>query len=66
MGLKNDLGNWYNLLQQEFSKEYMKLLSAKLRIARMKRVICPDKESVFRAYNLTQPEDVKVVIIGQD
>ena len=64
--IKEELGEWYDLLHLEFTKDYMKRLSANLRVARMKTTILPLKENVFRAYRLTQPNDIKVVILGQD
>lgn len=29
-------------------------------------VICPEIKNIFRAFHLTKPEDVKVIIVGQD
>lgn len=31
-----------------------------------KQNLCPNKENIFKAYNIVEPENVKVVIIGQD
>jgi uracil-DNA glycosylase len=66
MGLKSQLGDWYEILRTEFSKEYMKELSKKLRIARLYADIYPAKDDVFRAYRLTSPKNLKILILGQD
>lgn len=67
MKLRHQLGSWANTkLKYEFQKKYMKKLSAKLRVERMKYTIYPSSENVFRAYRLTPPHNIKVVILGQD
>lgn len=68
MTLREQLGKWYdvNLVRYEFTKEYMKKLSAILRVERMNHTIRPTKENTFRAFRLTPPDEVKVVILGQD
>lgn len=68
MTLEQQLGEWYNvnLVRYEFTKDYMRKLRAILRVERMKHTIRPSSDNVFRAYRETAPEDVKVVILGQD
>lgn len=56
------LGKWNQILKQEFNKPYMKFIEQQLE----KNInLCPSKENIFKAYELTQPDDVKVVILGQ-
>lgn len=65
--LKEQIGEWINTpLVDEFGKHYMKKLSALLRAERMKYSVQPSSEDVFKAYRLTAPDDIKVVILGQD
>lgn len=68
MTLREQIGKWYDLpsIQYQFSKQYMKKLSAILRVERMNHTIRPSKDNVFRALRLTPPNEVKVVIVGQD
>ena len=58
--------NWYNLLKEEFSKEYFISLQHKLEEEYSKYVIYPKMENVFNALNYVKYEAVKVVIMGQD
>lgn len=57
---------WYLLLEQEMHEQYFSNLSKLVNQARTKKVIYPEREHVFKAFKLTQPTDIKVVIIGQD
>ena len=66
MSLKNKLGDWYSLLAEEFTKEYMQTLAKRLRIARQHVTIFPPQDQVFRALSLTSPSNTKIVLIGQD
>ena len=58
--------NWYNLLKDEFDKEYFKKLQAFLKEEYKNYTIYPESKNVFAALNYTKFNDVKVVIIGQD
>ena len=67
--LEERLGRWYPLLGEEFNKEYMIKLNEELK--RIKTaygggIVYPRKENIFKAFELTAPQKVKVVIIGQD
>lgn len=67
MSLKSLMGDsWYELLRDEFSKEYMLLLSKKITSQRKTKTIYPKQDDVFNAYKLTPYDKVRVVIIGQD
>lgn len=58
--------NWYELLKDEWNKDYFKSLQKFLKEEYNTRVIYPKAENVFNALNLIKYDDVKVVIIGQD
>jgi len=57
---------WKSLLEEEFSKPYFKELGTKVREEYLKGSVFPHPSKVFRAFELTKPEDVRVVILGQD
>jgi uracil-DNA glycosylase len=58
---------WLNHLEHEFEKEYMKNLKKFLESEYQKgKIIYPAKQNYFAALNIVEPEDVKVVILGQD
>ncbi|CAF1243154.1 unnamed protein product [Adineta ricciae] len=59
--------SWYKILENEFSKEYFKKLIEFIADQREKRVIIyPPLQQVFTFTRLCQPNEVKVVILGQD
>lgn len=58
--------SWKKLLKEEFSKDYMQALQAKLRSEYQEKIIYPKPSDIFSAFNLTSFDKVKVVIIGQD
>mgnify|MGYP003965769635 FL=1 len=57
---------WYDVLQNEFSKDYWKSLTGSVRNLYKTKVIYPNAKKVFNAFNSTPFDQVKVVIIGQD
>jgi len=57
---------WKELLEGEFNKEYFKDLVDFVRKEYSQAVVYPNGSDIFKAFDLTAPEDVKVVIIGQD
>ncbi|WP_414980817.1 uracil-DNA glycosylase [Congregibacter sp.] len=58
---------WAGLLKSELEAEYMKALFAFLGERRASGVeIYPPPEQVFSAFELTPPQKVRVVILGQD
>lgn len=64
---KQQLGKqWYDLLGEEFEKPYMEELRAFLRDELKKFKIYPPMKDLFRAFSLTPPSELKVVILGQD
>jgi len=59
--------NWLKRVGTEFDRAYMKKLSQFLRDElRTGKSIFPKPSDWFRALDLTAPEDVRVVILGQD
>ncbi len=58
--------NWYDLLQNEFGKEYFKNLQNFLAEEYKTKIIYPEDKKIFNALNQTKYEDVRVVILGQD
>ena len=61
------VGNeWDNILQEEYKKEYFKKIVSFINKEYKIKTIFPPKSRILRALNLTNYNDVKVVIIGQD
>lgn len=59
--------NWVQHLRPEFEKPYMLDLKKYLQGEYdKKKVIFPDRKNYFRALDLVDPENVRVVILGQD
>lgn len=58
--------HWLPALKPEFSKEYYRKLYAIVRQEYETRQIFPAAEDVFNAFGLTDLDQVKVVILGQD
>ena len=58
--------SWKEVLRGEFSKEYFILLKKFLVEEQKHHKVFPKNKDIFRAYNTTKFDDVKVVIIGQD
>lgn len=59
-------GTWTNYLNPEMQKQYFANLLNFIDKERTSYTIFPKKEDVFKAFELTPFEDVKVVLIGQD
>lgn len=59
--------SWKEQLSQEFAKPYMhNLKQFLLHEKEAKKIIYPKGSEIFRAFDLTPFDDVKVVILGQD
>jgi len=58
--------SWYNLLENEFEKEYFNNLRKIVKNEYVNKKIFPPSNLIFNAFNLTPVEKVKVIIIGQD
>jgi len=57
---------WKALLEAEFEKPYFRELRERVRAEYLQGPIFPPPKQVFRAFELTKPADVRVVILGQD
>ncbi len=57
---------WKKVLEAEFSKEYFYRLKDFLSHEKSEQVIYPKGNNIFKAFELTPFDDVKVVVIGQD
>lgn len=58
---------WKEMLSEEFQKDYFKRITEQLKIEIQSRVkIYPPGPMIFNAFNTTDFNEVKVVIIGQD
>lgn len=63
----NLVGNkWDDILKEEYQKEYFKKIVLYINRAYKERPIYPPKNYILRALSLTDYDDVKVVILGQD
>lgn len=57
---------WDEILKEEYEKEYFINMLKHLQIEYHNKTIFPPKHDVFKAMRLTDYDDIKVVIIGQD
>lgn len=63
----NLVGNhWDKILDHEYHEEYFKKIVAYINRAYKEREIFPPKPRILRALSLTDYDDVRVVILGQD
>ena len=61
------IGNkWDEVLAEEYQKEYFKKIILYINKAYKERPIFPPKNYILRALSLTDNDNVKVVILGQD
>lgn len=58
--------NWDNILKEEYQKDYFKNIAIFINKEYKEKTIFPPKSSILRAFKLTDYDDVKVVILGQD
>lgn len=59
-------GGWKEKLGEEFGQDYFKTLTSFVREEYKKAIIYPRPKNIFRAFDETPFEQVKVVILGQD
>ncbi len=57
---------WKELLKEELTREYFPALTSRVRQEYLTRPVYPHPSRVFRAFELTEPHDIRVVILGQD
>lgn len=60
------MSGWDKFFKEISAKDYAKKLKIFLDEEYAKHIVYPPRELVFNAFNLTPPERIKVVIIGQD
>lgn len=58
--------SWKEHLKEEFEKPYFSELAAFVKKEYQSEVVYPPPKYIFRAFDLTPFEEVKVVILGQD
>lgn len=58
--------NWDLILESEYQKEYFKKLIIYINKVYREKIIFPPKNKILRALELTDYDNVKVVILGQD
>ncbi|MFZ2200081.1 MAG: uracil-DNA glycosylase, partial [Microgenomates group bacterium] len=57
---------WKKVLNSEFEKDYFKDLASFVKSEYLGSIVYPPPKFVFRAFELTPFDNVKVVILGQD
>lgn len=58
--------SWKKVLQEEFGQQYFKKLREFVKEEYQHGIVYPPPKNIFRAFELTPFDDVKVVILGQD
>lgn len=64
--LKNQLGDWGDVLSPYISTPSFDHVRSQLRLEKSKTVVYPSDDKIFKAFELCQFKDLKVVILGQD
>lgn len=57
---------WESLLKGDFIQPYFQALRERVRAAYLKEKVFPHPSRMFRAFELCAPQEVRVVILGQD
>ena len=58
--------SWSALLREEARKDYLFSLEKKIEEAYASSICFPPKQKIFEAFALCKPQEVRVVILGQD
>lgn len=58
--------SWKKILQDEFGKEYFKVLTEFVRSEYQHAIVYPPPKNIFHAFDLCPFDKVEVVILGQD
>ncbi len=61
-----EYNNWNDILNYEFKQEYFKKINSFLELENNNYTIYPPKDNIYRCFNLTDFNNVKCVILGQD
>ncbi len=64
--MEGELGQWVPYLSHLTETEWWSALQDKVALARETATVFPPKDQVYTALKLTPPENVRVVILGQD
>ena len=57
---------WDEILKAEIEKDYFLKMLKQLEIEYQNNIVFPQKEEIFNAFRLTDYDNLKVVILGQD
>lgn len=57
---------WQKILQEEFDKDYFQNLTDFIRSEYRSKTIFPPAKDIFKAFDMVPPQEIKVVILGQD
>lgn len=57
---------WKAVLEEEFTKSYWESLTTNIRNQYISKTVYPPASNIFRAFDLSPFDTVKVVIVGQD
>lgn len=57
---------WFEFMKDELNQTYFFTLKERVREEYKRYQVCPAAIAIFRAFQLTPPDKVKVIIIGQD
>lgn len=57
---------WENALKPHWEEEMKEALKAKIQNEYDKNIVYPEIENIWKAFSLTPPENVRVLILGQD
>ena len=66
MNTKHLHKQWTSILKEEFSKNYFRKIMREVKNCNSKDLLCPKRENIFRAFEITNFSDLKIVILGQD
>ena len=58
--------SWYAVLEKEFGEKYWQTLTNFVKSEYSEKVCFPSGTNIFRAFDTTPFDSVKVVILGQD
>tara|TARA_B100000886_G_scaffold326225_1_gene272524 strand:+ start:208 stop:873 length:666 start_codon:yes stop_codon:yes gene_type:complete len=57
---------WISIFEKEFSKKYFQKINSEVKNCSSDELLCPKKENIFKAFEKTKFNDLKIVILGQD
>ena len=66
MNVKEQVGDWYNMLEPMFKMDYFQKLIEQHRKNVTTSKVYPERGKVFKAFELCSLESVRVIILGQD